>query len=148
MGSLQTTRITYLKPKTVTQPLRNTKVRCHSLPPLNKLDPDFIHAYTTSICNSNKIEEVRKCLECLDIPPYDVQVKVMHTLRELSKSYDVTMIQGPLMHLLSNPEEVTDAKTKVEELLTALLAYEEAASVLKDLAIDAMPDLCHHIGLL
>lgn len=115
---------------------RVISMKRHALP----IDPDFLYAYTSTICNSSDPEKVRRCVECLTFPPYEDQVKIMETLRTLSKSVDVTIIQGPLMNVLAHHDV-----SKAHDLLTALVEYEIAASTLKELAIDAMPDICEHL---
>ncbi len=107
------------------------------------IDPDFIYAYTSSICNSNNLQEVRRCVECLQIPPYEDQVKIMQVIRELSRSIDITIIQGPIMNLL-----VENKIDQVNEILGALREYQEAASTLKDMAIAAMPAICLHLDVI
>jgi hypothetical protein len=107
------------------------------------IDPDFIYAYTSSICNSNNLQEVRRCVECLQIPPYEDQVKIMQVIRELSRSIDITIIQGPIMNLL-----VENKIDQVNEILGALREYQEAASTLKDMAIAAMPEICLHLDVI
>uniref|UniRef100_A0A6C0BGC0 Uncharacterized protein n=1 Tax=viral metagenome TaxID=1070528 RepID=A0A6C0BGC0_9ZZZZ len=106
------------------------------------IDPDFFHAFSTSLCGSYGIEESRKCMHMLDIPPIDEQINIMDTLRDISNTVDITLIQGPLMNLIVHHDYEKAAK-----LLKAFVEYQHTFEHLKTLAQSSLIDISRYIDI-